>query len=79
MPDHIRLQLEEMLSIPGLSREKAELNFPEVLAYIRNNVSLVDLMRSQGMKLRPLSAERPDILVSEGCPCCGGGPVYVEA
>jgi len=77
MPPHIRERSRQMNSVPGLTREVAERDFPDVMNWLRENISLVDVMRAQGVKLRPVSADCPDVLVGR-CPDCNG-PMMVKS
>lgn len=69
----IQEQYRQLLKNPNLSRAECEYRFPELIAYILKNVSLIDLLRSQGIEARPLSPDAPNVYIAEeSCPCCGG-------
>lgn len=66
-------QWEAFLSHEGsLTREDAEVLYPDLLNHIRRTVSIVDLVRDSGFEVEPLSADTPDAFVAKGaCPSCG--------
>lgn len=73
-PPEVKQQYDELLDTKGnLDRETCELLFPDLVRYVRENVSLIDLMTDYGIHLKPLSDDCPDVLVAPaGCPECGG-------
>lgn len=83
IPVIIREQFSEidLLTNQGITLTEAECRarFPELIIYIRSHISLVSLMRSQGIRLRPLSPDAPDVYISpEGCPFCNGAIIVKE-
>ena len=68
-----REQYLTLLTSPqSLSREECERLFPDLINDIKERLSLVDLLQSQGIKVRPFSLDAPGVMVAiNGCPCCG--------
>ena len=66
-------QYSKLLNTKGnLDRETCELLFPDLINYVRENVSLIDLITDYGIHLKPLSDDYPDVLLAcVGCPECG--------
>ncbi len=73
-PPEVKRQYDDLLNTEGnLDRQTCELLFPDLIRYIHENVSLIDLMADYGIRLKPLSDDCPNVLVaSAGCPECGG-------
>ena len=81
MPDPKVLEQYRLLleSPTGLSRAECERRFPELIAYINRHISLVDLMRAEGIVVKPLSPDAPGVFVAEAaCPCCNGKIIIRE-
>lgn len=75
----LEAQYQRLLAEPGLSREECMRRFPELVAHILNNISLVDLLESQGIELEPLSPDAPGVFIAKGgCPGCGGDIIVKE-
>ena len=70
----VREQYAAIQNYPDITRDEAEARFPELLDYLRRNVSIVDVIRDAGVELEPVSS---DISVGE-CPLCHG-PVTVRS
>ena len=82
-PLRVRRQLAELEALMKSghrpTREECEERFPGLVAYINEHLSLVDLMRADGIKLTPLSPDAPVAYIAEGaCPCCGGDIMVKE-
>jgi hypothetical protein len=70
IPEAILKQVHEILD-RNLGEEEARRDYPETIAWFRENIPLTELMASYGVKFKPLCTERPDILIGV-CPDCGG-------
>lgn len=75
IPKEIVDQIDKILA-SGLPEGDIRRCYPEVVAWVAEHVSLVDLMRASGVELHPVSPDRPDVLVGS-CPACHG-PMMVE-
>ena len=63
----------------AFDRAYAETHWPEALAWLRDNVSLSDLIADSGIKLKSLSPDAPNILIgAHACPLCGSDIMVVE-
>lgn len=76
VPDIVQRQWAEMdsLKAKGISidRSYAESHWPELIAWVNANISLVDIIRASGIELEPLSPDSPGVFVGKGgCPGCG--------
>ena len=61
-----------------LTREATEAKYPDLIAWIKSQVSLTDLLEAEGFTLEPFSPDSPDVLVARGaCPC--GGDLVVKS
>jgi hypothetical protein len=69
VPGIVREQYEAAMQTPDLTREEAEARFPELLNWLRGNVSIVDVVRDCGIALKPVSPDAPGVFVGE-CPFC---------
>jgi hypothetical protein len=71
-PPKVQEQYDDLIHYNrSLSREECERRYPDLINFIRENVSLVALIESYNIKLKPVSPDRPDILVAvRGCPSC---------
>lgn len=82
IPAKVREQYEALLAAPkGLSRAECERRFPDLIAYINylEHVSLVDLIRADGIELTPLSPDAPGVYLGVGgCPSCGADILVKE-
>jgi hypothetical protein len=76
IPSDISRQMD-LIQSAGLTADEARIQYPDVVRWINENVSLVDLMRASGIELKPISPDRPDILVGK-CPDCAG-PLMVRS
>ena len=75
----IESQYQELLTMPDLNREECMEHFPELVAYVLAHISLIDLLESQGVNLKPLSPDAPGVLIAEhGCPSCQGNIAVKE-
>lgn len=75
----IEAQYQELLAMPNLSREECMKRYPDLVAYVLNNISLVDLLKSQGIEVKHLSPDAPGIYIAEGgCPDCGSNIIVKE-
>lgn len=54
IPVIVREQYEAAMQTSDLTREEAEERFPELLNYILQNVSIVDIVRDSGVCLEPV-------------------------
>jgi len=54
---------------PDITREEAGARFPELLNWLRGNVSIVDVVRDCGIALKPISPDAPGVFVGD-CPFC---------
>ena len=70
IPTGIAAQMEE-IGRCRLSEAEIRAQYPDVVAWVNVNVSLVDLMRASGVTLRAISPDSPDVLVGD-CPRCNG-------
>lgn len=73
IPPQVQQQWEAFQFHEGsLTREEAELLYPDLLNHIRATVSIVDLICDSGFEMEPLSSDIPDVFVAKGgCPSCG--------
>ncbi len=76
LPSEIDQQISQILAT-DIDEDTARRDFPLVFEWINRHLDLTQLIRRSGVRLRPLCAERPDILVGVGCPSCGG-PMAVK-
>ena len=60
----------EMLRNSTFDEAEIRANFPDVLDYLRQRVSIVDVLEDAGMSLRPISPDSTGCLVTD-CPFCG--------
>ena len=80
IPRKVQEQYRQLIAAgSNLSRAECERRFPELIAYINRHVSLVDLMRAEGIVVKPLSPDAPGVFVAEAaCPCCNGKIIIRE-
>ncbi len=80
IPRKVQEQYRQLIAaVSNLSRAECERRFPELIAYINRHVSLVDLMRADGIELKPLSPDTPGVFIAIGaCPCCKGDLLVKE-
>ena len=87
VPDIVSEQYRQLLCAePGLSREECERRFPELIAYVKSHISLVDLFRKFGFEVKPLSPDAPGVFIvlqpkdiAQGaCPDCGSNLIVKE-
>jgi hypothetical protein len=73
IPGYIQREVVEILDLldQGFGEGEVRANYPEVIAWFQQRFPLSEVMASYGAELRPLCAERPDILIGV-CPDCGG-------
>ena len=69
VPAIVREQLAAIQGYPAITREEAEARFPELLNWLRGNVSIVDVIQDSGVDLKPVSPDAPGVFVGE-CPFC---------
>jgi len=69
VPAIVRKQYTAIQDYPTITREEAERRFPELLNWLRGDVSIVDVIRDSGVALKPLSPDAPGVFVGE-CPFC---------
>ena len=77
VPAIVREQYAAIQDCPDITREEAELRFPELLNWLRGNVSIVDVMRDSGVALEPISPDSTGVLIGH-CPNCDG-PLLVRS
>lgn len=70
IPPHIVRQLEEAWA-SDLPEQEIRQKYAEAVDWVNANVDLVALMRQSGIELKPISPDRPDVLVGR-CPDCHG-------
>ena len=75
IPRDIAQRMDE-IQVSGLPEAEIRRLYPDVISWVNEHVSLVDLMRASGVSLRPLSPDAPNVLVG-GCPSCAG-PMLVR-
>jgi hypothetical protein len=75
IPRDIAQRMDE-IQASKLSESEIRSRYPDVIAFVNEHVSLVDLVRASGVSLRPLSPDAPNVLVG-GCPSCAG-PMLVR-
>jgi hypothetical protein len=56
VPAIVQEQYDAAMQATCLTREEAEQRFPELLNYLFQNVSLVDVIRDSGVSLEPVCA-----------------------
>lgn len=80
IPQIIQEQYQQLLTAGhGISREECMRRFPELIAYILETISLLDLLKSQGIEVKPLSPDISGVYIAEdACPCCGGDIIVKE-
>ena len=76
IPRIVQQQFAEMESLKAcgipFDRAYAEAHWPELIVWINDNVSLVDLVRESGVEIEPLSPDSPGVYIGKGgCPGCG--------
>lgn len=71
-PSRVRQQYGDLCThSERLGRTECERLYPDLIEYVRKNISLLDLVRESGFTLRSVSEDAPDTYVAEGaCPCC---------
>jgi len=75
IPRDIAQRMDE-IQASKLSEVEVRSRYPDVVAWVNQHVSLVDVMRASGVSLRPISPDAPNILVGN-CPGCAG-PMLVR-
>ena len=75
IPRDIAARMDEIQSA-RLSEAEIRERYSDVISWVNEHVSLVDLVRESGVSLRPLSPDRPDVLIGH-CPGCHG-PLVVR-
>jgi len=77
VPAIVREQYAAIQDYPDITRDEAEARFPELLNWLRGNVSIVDVMRDCGVALEPISPDSTGVLIGH-CPNCDG-PLLVRS
>jgi len=72
IPSGVREQYKELCTQKkNLDRGQCEVLFPDLIAFVRQNTSLVDVIRRSGFKVTPLSDDASGVyIVRGGCPVC---------
>ena len=70
VPTEITKQVQEMLG-SDMSEQEARERYPGLFKWFNSQINLADLIRESGVDLKPLSPERPDVLLGN-CPDCRG-------
>jgi hypothetical protein len=60
----------EMLHNSTFDEAEIRANFPDILDYLNQRVSIVDVLEDAGIDLRPISPDSTGCLVGR-CPFCG--------
>ena len=70
VPIEIKKQVREILDSDMTEQEAREL-YPGLFKWFNAQIDLADLIRESGVHLKPLSPDRPDVLLGN-CPDCRG-------
>ncbi len=55
------------------SRSECERSYPDLIRFVRERISIVDLVEGSGLEIKQLSPDAPNcFVVMDGCPVCRG-------